>query len=130
MNKFIFFVSFLFFFSCSSIENTKKISELEKKDLQVKIMKIQDEIVDMAKLNNKIKIKEKIVSTIKNNLIMQYLDRYDFSNFIILFSDIEIISNIEAKSVLMINYEFETLYFDVIWKYENNEWKISNVETI
>lgn len=130
MNKFIFFVSFLFFFSCSSIENTKKISELEKKDLQVKIMKIQDEIVDMAKLNNKIKIKEKIVSTIKNNLIMQYLDRYDFSNFIILFSDIEIISNIESKSVLMINYEFETLYFDVIWKYENNEWKISNVETI
>ena len=46
----------------------------------------------------------------------------------LLFSeDIEVVSENRAKSIMLINYELETMYFDIVWVKYNSEWKIESI---
>jgi len=57
-----------------------------------------------------------------------YLNNYDLSNVTLLFSeDIEVVSENRAKSIMLINYELETMYFDIVWVKYNSEWKIESI---
>lgn len=128
MKKVILYISFLLFFSCSSIQSNRILTVDDKNNIVSEIVKVQEYIVLKAKDNNKEEIKKKIVNSFLNNIKFSYLNNYDLSNMALLFSeDIEVVSENRAKSIMMINYELETMYFDIVWVKYNNEWKIESI---
>ena len=128
MKKVILYISFLLFFSCSSIQSNRILTVDDKNNIVSEIVKVQEYIVLKAKDNNKEEIKKKIVNSFLNNIKFSYLNNYDLSNMTLLFSeDIEVVSENRAKSIMMINYELETMYFDIVWVKYNNEWKIESI---
>lgn len=129
MKKVLIFACLLLFFSCSSIENTSNLTNTEINSIYSKIREVQNEIIRDAKNNDKQKIKERVVSSLINDIKFSYLDKYDLSKALVVFSDEIEIQNINsAKSVLLINFELETMYFDVIWNYVENKWKIKSID--
>ena len=128
MKKVLIFACLLLIFSCSSIENTSNLTNTEINGIYSKIREVQNEIIRDAKNNDKQKIKERVVSSLINDIKFSYLDKYDLSKALVVFSDEIEIQNINsAKSVLLINFELETMYFDVIWNYVENKWKIKSI---
>ena len=128
MKKVILYISFLLFFSCSSIQSNRILTVDDKNNIVSEIVKIQEYIVLKAKDNNKEEIKKKIINSFLNNIKFSYLNDYDLSTAIVLFSeDIEVVSENRAKSIMMINYELETMYFDIVWVKYNSEWKIESI---
>lgn len=128
MKKVILYISFLLFFSCSSIQSNRILTVDDKNNIVSEIVKIQEYIVLKAKDNNKEEIKKKIVNSFLNNIKFSYLNNYDLSNMALLFSeDIEVVSENRAKSIMLINYELETMYFDIVWVKYNSEWKIESI---
>ena len=128
MKKVIVYISFLLFFSCSSIQSNRILTVDDKNNIVSEIVKVQEYIVLKAKDNNKEEIKKKIINSFLNNIKFSYLNNYDLSNMTLLFSeDIEVVSENRAKSIMMINYELETMYFDIVWVKYNNEWKIESI---
>ena len=128
MKKVILYISFLLFFSCSSIQSNRILTVDDKNNIVSEIVKVQEYIVLKAKDNNKEEIKKKIVNSFLNNIKFSYLNNYDLSNMTLLFSeDIEVVSENRAKSIMMINYELETMYFDIVWVKYNSEWKIESI---
>ncbi|CAM3388418.1 hypothetical protein [Pseudostreptobacillus hongkongensis] len=129
MKKVLIFACLLLLFSCSSIENTSNLTNTEINGIYSKIREVQNEIIMDAKNNDKQKIKERVVSSLINDIKFSYLDKYDLSKALVVFSDEIEIQNINsAKSVLLINFELETMYFDVIWNYVENKWKIKSID--
>ena len=129
MKKVLIFACLLLIFSCSSIENTSNLTNTEINGIYSKIREVQNEIIRDAKNNDKQKIKERVVSSLINDIKFSYLDKYDLSKALVVFSDEIEIQNINsAKSVLLINFELETMYFDVIWNYVENKWKIKSID--
>lgn len=128
MKKVILYISFLLFFSCSSIQSNRILTVDDKNNIISEIVKVQEYIVLKAKDNNKEEIKKKTVNSFLNNIKFSYLNNYDLSNMTLLFSeDIEVISENRAKSIMLINYELETMYFDIVWVKYNSEWKIESI---
>lgn len=128
MKKVILYISFLLFFSCSSIQSNRILTVDDKNNIVSEIVKVQEYIVLKAKDNNKEEIKKKIVNSFLNNIKFSYLNNYDLSNMALLFSeDIEVVSENRAKSIMLINYELETMYFDIVWVKYNSEWKIESI---
>ena len=128
MKKVILYISFLLFFSCSSIQSNRILTFDDKNNIVSEIVKVQEYIVLKAKDNNKEEIKKKIVNSFLNNIKFSYLNNYDLSNMTLLFSeDIEVVSENRAKSIMLINYELETMYFDIVWVKYNSEWKIESI---
>lgn len=128
MKKVILYISFLLFFSCSSIQSNRILTVDDKNNIVSEIVKVQEYIVLKAKDNSKEKIKKKIVNSFLNNIKFSYLNNYDLSNMTLLFSeDIEVVSENRAKSIMLINYELETMYFDIVWVKYNSEWKIESI---
>lgn len=128
MKKVILYISFLLFFSCSSIQSNRILTVDDKNNIISEIVKVQEYIVLKAKDNNKEEIKKKIVNSFLNNIKFSYLNNYDLSNMTLLFSeDIEVVSENRAKSIMLINYELETMYFDIVWVKYNSEWKIESI---
>ena len=128
MKKVILYISFLLFFSCSTIQSNRILTVNDKNNIVSEIVKVQEYIVLKAKDNNKEEIKKKIINSFLNNIKFSYLNDYDLSTSIVLFSeDIEVVSENRAKSIMMINYELETMYFDIVWVKYNNEWKIESI---
>lgn len=128
MKKVILYISFLLFFSCSSIQSNRILTVDDKNNIVSEIVKVQEYIALKAKDNNKEEIKKKIVNSFLNNIKFSYLNNYDLSNMTLLFSeDIEVVSENRAKSIMLINYELETMYFDIVWVKYNSEWKIESI---
>ena len=128
MKKVILYISFLLFFSCSNIQSNRILTVDDKNNIVSEIVKVQEYIVLKAKDNNKEEIKKKIINSFLNNIKFSYLNDYDLSTAIVLFSeDIEVVSENRAKSIMMINYELETMYFDIVWVKYNSEWKIESI---
>lgn len=128
MKKVILYISFLLFFSCSSIQSNRILTVDDKNNIVSEIVKVQEYIVLKAKDNNKEEIKKKIVNSFLNNIKFSYLNNHDLSNMTLLFSeDIEVVSENRAKSIMLINYELETMYFDIVWVKYNSEWKIESI---
>ena len=128
MKKVILYISFLLFFSCSSIQSNRILTVDDKNNIVSEIVKVKEYIVLKAKDNNKEEIKKKIVNSFLNNIKFSYLNNYDLSNITLLFSeDIEVVSENRAKSIMLINYELETMYFDIVWVKYNSEWKIESI---
>lgn len=130
MKKLIYFIITLFILSCSSVDNRPVTSETEKSILKEQILNEQSNLVEIVKENNEEKFRAKIASTLRNDIMLSLLKKYDMSKVLLVFSDeVEILSKGRAKSLALLNYEMETYYIDIIWGYIDNEWKIISVES-
>lgn len=129
MKKIIYLFIFIILISCSTLQKNTEITSVEKEIIIQKIIEEQNNLIKNIKENKLNEVKNIFASTLKNNIIKKNFDNIDLSKLLIIFSnEIKIISNMISKSNLLLNYELETYYFDITWKYIDGEWKIFSVE--
>ena len=79
-------------------------------------------------VNNQYEELEKyFLPTFKNNIVLKYLKQYDLSKVNIIVSEPSFERNGRAKNVMILNYASESMYFNITWKFVEDEWKIQNV---
>lgn len=123
MKKGFFLTILLFLMNCTAID-----IDYNKSDIVNEVNIVQNEIVSLAKINNKKKIKNIFSPTFKNNILLSFLEEYDISYINILFSNnIQVISKDRASSLMLLNYANDTTYFLIEWIKKNDEWKIYDV---
>lgn len=123
MKKGFFLTILLFLMNCTAID-----IDYNKSDIVNEVNIVQNEIVSLAKINNKKKIKNIFSPTFKNNILLSLLEEYDISYINILFSNnIQVISKDRASSLMLLNYANDTTYFLIEWIKKKDEWKIYDV---
>ncbi|QXW66090.1 hypothetical protein KX935_02290 [Streptobacillus moniliformis] len=65
MKRYIFLMFFLLLISCSNINRISTINNFEKNKIFKEVIKVQEEIIDLAKIDNKDEIKKRITTTLK-----------------------------------------------------------------
>lgn len=123
MKKGFFLTILLFLMNCTAID-----IDYNKSDIVNEVNIVQNEIISLAKINNKKKIKNIFSPTFKNNILLSFLEEYDISYINIIFSNnIQVISKDRASSLMLLNYTNDTTYFLIEWIKKNDEWKIYDV---
>ena len=125
INKLIFVPILLIFINCTALN---KLPNEDFESEKLKIENITLEIKDAASLNKYNELEEFFLPTFKNNIILKKLKKYDMSILTLTFSKAIQISKNKAQSTMIINYDSTSDYFKIIWKKEDDQWKISNVE--
>lgn len=121
MRKFFFVPLLLIYINCTSAAinlNTENKSVLNDTIA---------ELVETATNNEYEKLEKYFLPTFKNKKVIEYLQKYDLSKINIIFSEPSFEKSGRAKSIMIMNYASESMYFNITWKFENNEWKIINV---
>jgi len=91
-------------------------------------MKVTEDLKKAASSNEYDKLKEIFLPTFKNNIIVKKMQEYDLSGLTFVFSDVNVVSNNKANSLMVINFATESNYYKLTWKKtDGNTWKISNV---
>ncbi|WP_156285742.1 hypothetical protein [Oceanivirga salmonicida] len=122
MKKIILTTLVMILVSCTTIvENVDKIS------VNSSFNKSKNEFLKVIKQNKKNDIDKFFIKGLRNNVILEEIKKYDFNDFLLIIpDDIEIVSNRKVKSLLLISTGIDTYYFDVVWKKQNDIWKISS----
>ena len=129
MKKYLCLFILLILMSCTSLTaSSSKISQIETSVINAEIIKVTEDLKEAASLNEYDKLKEIFLPTFKNNIILKELKKYDMSILTLTFSKAIQISKNKAQSTMIINYDSTSDYFKIIWKKEDDQWKISNVE--
>ena len=129
MKKYLCLFILLILMSCTSLTaSEKKVTQIEAKTISSQIMQVTEELKDAASSNEYNKLKEVFLPTFKNNIIVKKMQEYDLSGLTFVFSDVNVVSNNKANSLMVINFATESNYYKLTWKKTNdNTWKISNV---
>ena len=129
MKKYLCLFILLILMSCTSLTaSEKKVTQIEAKTISSQIMQVTEELKDAASSNEYDKLKEVFLPTFKNNIIVKKMQEYDLSGLTFVFSDVNVVSNNKANSLMVINFATESNYYKLTWKKTNdNTWKISNV---
>jgi hypothetical protein len=121
MKKFFLVPLLLIYINCSSaainttIENRTLLGETIA------------ELKETAVNNQYEELEKYFLPTFKNKIVLNYLKQYDFSKINIIVSEPSFEKNGRAKNVMIMNYASESMYFNITWKFVDNEWKILNV---
>ena len=129
MKKYLCLFILLILMSCTSLTaSTNKPSYTETNIISTEIMKVTEDLKEAASLNEYDKLKEIFLPTFKNNIIVKKMQEYDLSGLTFVFSDVNVVSNNKANSLMVINFATESNYYKLTWKKtDGNTWKISNV---
>ena len=129
MKKYLCLFILLILMSCTSLTaSTNKPSYTETNIISTEIMKVTEDLKKAASLNEYDKLKEIFLPTFKNNIIVKKMQEYDLSGLTFVFSDVNVVSNNKANSLMVINFATESNYYKLTWKKtDGNTWKISNV---
>ena len=129
MKKYLCLFILLILMSCTSLTaSEKKVTQIEANAISSQIMKVTDELKEAASSNEYNKLKEVFLPTFKNNIIVKKMQEYDLSGLTFVFSDVNVVSNNKANSLMVINFATESNYYKLTWKKtDGNAWKISNV---
>ena len=129
MKKYLCLFILLILMSCTSLTASgKKVTQIEANAISSQIMKVTDELKEAASSNEYNKLKEVFLPTFKNNIIVKKMQKYDLSGLTFVFSDVNVVSNNKANSLMVINFATESNYYKLTWKKtDGNTWKISNV---
>ena len=125
INKLIFIPILLIFINCTAL-NTLPNTDFESE--KINIENITLEIKDAASLNKYNKLKEFVLPTFRNNIILNELEKNDISLLTLTFSKAIQLSKNKAESTMIINYDSTSSYFRIMWQKKDEQWKISNVE--
>ena len=129
MKKYLCLFILLILMSCTSLTaSTNKPSYTETNIISTEIMKVTEDLKKAASSNEYDKLKEIFLPTFKNNIIVKKMQEYDLSGLTFVFSDVNVVSNNKANSLMVINFATESNYYKLTWKKtDDNTWKISNV---
>ena len=129
MKKYLCLFILLILMSCTSLTaSEKKVTQIEAKTISSQIMQVTEELKDAASSNEYNKLKEVFLPTFKNNIIVKKMQEYDLSGLTFVFSDVNVVSNNKANSIMVVNFATASNYYKLTWKKTNdNTWKISNV---
>ncbi|AMD95702.1 hypothetical protein [Leptotrichia sp. oral taxon 847] len=129
MKKYLCLIILLIFASCTSLNAyNKNISQIEINKINSEITDVITNLKEAANSNRYDEIKEIFLPTFKNNIIVKKLQEYDLSSLTFIFSEPKVKSNNKAISVMAINYNTASNYFNITWKkMDDGSWKISNV---
>lgn len=128
MKKYLFLLVLLNVINCTTLIK-KPINSEEMEKITFEINEKINLVKESTNVNRYEKIEEIFQPTFKNSVIINNIKQYDLSKLTFLFSDIEIISNNKAKNILIINYENESIYYDLVWNKskKDGQWRIKNV---
>ena len=129
MKKYLCLFILLILTSCTTLSSTvNNVSQVEAGKINAEITKITEDFKNAASLNEYDKLKEVFLPTFKNNIIVKKMQEYDLSGLTFVFSDVNVVSNNKANSLMVINFATESNYYKLTWKKtDGNTWKISNV---
>ena len=129
MKKYLCLFILLILTSCTTLSSTvNNVSQVEAGKINAEITKITEDFKNAASLNEYDKLKEIFLPTFKNNIIVKKMQEYDLSGLTFVFSDVNVVSNNKANSLMVINFATESNYYKLTWKKtDGNTWKISNV---
>ena len=129
MKKYLCLFILLILMSCTSLTaSTNKPSYTETNIISTEIMKVTEDLKKAASSNEYDKLKEIFLPTFKNNIIVKKMQEYDLSGLTFVFSDVNVVSENKANSVMVINFATASNYYKITWKKtDDNKWKISNV---
>ena len=129
MKKYLCLFILLILMSCTSLTaSTNKPSYTETNIISTEIMKVTEDLKKAASSNEYDKLKEIFLPTFKNNIIVKKMQEYDLSGLTFVFSDVNVVSNNKANSLMVINFATASNYYKITWKKtDDNKWKISNV---
>ena len=129
MKKYLCLFILLILTSCTTLSPAvNSISQIEVSEISAEIGKVTEDLKNAASLNEYDKLKEVFLPTFKNNIIVKKMQEYDLSGLTFVFSDVNVVSNNKANSLMVINFATESNYYKLTWKKtDGNAWKISNV---
>ena len=128
MKKYLCLFILLILTSCTILSPAVNVSQVEANEISAEIVKVTEELKNAASLNEYDKLKEVFLPTFKNNIIVKKMQEYDLSGLTFVFSDVNVVSNNKANSLMVINFATESNYYKLTWKKtDGNTWKISNV---
>ena len=129
MKKYLCLFILLILTSCTTLSPAvNSISQIEVSEISAEIGKVTEDLKNAASLNEYDKLKEIFLPTFKNNIIVKKMQEYDLSGLTFVFSDVNVVSNNKANSLMVINFATESNYYKLTWKKtDGNTWKISNV---
>ena len=129
MKKYLCLFILLILTSCTTLSPAvNSMSQIEASEISAEIGKVTEGLKNAASLNEYDKLKEVFLPTFKNNIIVKKMQEYDLSGLTFVFSDVNVVSNNKANSLMVINFATESNYYKLTWKKtDGNTWKISNV---
>lgn len=124
MKKIIISIILILLNSCTSLN--KNIDSIE-------YSKFLEKKTQLEKINEDENKKENIdkffVKGLRNSIILNKIKQIDFSNVLIIIPNegIKLEKNNTINTLVIINISTTSAYFNAIWVYADNEWKISTI---
>ena len=117
MKKYLCLFILLILMSCTSLTaSTNKPSYTETNIISTEIMKVTEDLKKAASSNEYDKLKEIFLPTFKHNIIVKKMQEYDLSGLTFVFSDVNVVSENKANSVMVINFATASNYYKLTWK--------------
>lgn len=108
---------------------TVSLNPIEKEKISQSFLLTKNEFMLTVKENRKKDIHKFFVNSLKNEIILNNIDKTDLSDMLVFVPDnkIEVVSNDRINTLLVLTKGMDSAYFVAIWTKINNTWKILNI---
>lgn len=108
---------------------TVSLNLIEKEKTSQSFLLTKNEFMLTVKENRKKDIHKFFVNSLKNEIILNNIDKTDLSDILVFVPDnkIEVVSNDRINTLLVLTSGMNSAYFVVVWTRINNTWKILNI---
>lgn len=108
---------------------TVSLNPIEKEKISQSFLLTKNEFMLTVKENRKKDIHKFFVNSLKNEIILNNIDKTDLSDILVFVPDnkIEVVSNDRINTLLVLTKGMDSAYFVVVWTKINNTWKILNI---
>ncbi len=108
---------------------TVSLKPIEKEKISQSFLLTKNEFMLTVKENRKKDIHKFFVNSLKNEIILNNIDKTDLSDILVFVPDnkIEVVSNDRINTLLVLTKGMDSAYFVVVWTKINNTWKILNI---
>lgn len=108
---------------------TVSLNPIEKEKISQSFLLTKNEFMLTVKENRKKDIHKFFVNSLKNEIILNNIDKTDLSDILVFVPDnkIEVVSNDRINTLLVLTKGMDSAYFVVVWTRINNTWKILNI---
>lgn len=108
---------------------TVSLNPIEKEKISQSFLLTKNEFMLTVKENRKKDIHKFFVNSLKNEIILNNIDKTDLSDILVFVPDnkIEVVSNDRINTLLVLTSGMNSAYFVVVWTRINNTWKILNI---
>lgn len=108
---------------------TVSLNPIEKEKISQSFLLTKNEFMLTVKENRKKDIHKFFVNSLKNEIILNNIDKTDLSDILVFVPDnkIEVVSNDRIDTLLVLTKGMDSAYFVAVWTRINNTWKILNI---